>query len=379
VNPDDPFPDLASRALDEGDLPSVAELVDAVAQSAGIPFERRGDLFPAVQRVHAEERRMIQTGFEPSSLDELVARSIPLLPPDLGGGRFAGRGWGEEAPFEDEPLPPLPSLPGPDDPFVAEEFDRRAAALVRRDPEPGNETLRESEPAEDARNAAESETEDPEAEEPEDDLEPTRDFAREHASPRREGRLVTFLLLVAIAGGVWFFARSRRLPPTPASPAADSGNGSAEPPAPSPSPGPAGGETSVASPRATAPEAAPQPAPVLPGKAPETALLPPSPTLPESTGSSILTSNWTGSPVYMIHFSSYQKKENADRDVARLSKLLGRPLRAVAVNIGRGAIWYRVMLGEFSSREEADAARGELAARGAPGMGLVYRVSSAAR
>ena len=374
MNPDDPFPDLASRALDEGDLPSVAQLVDAVAQSAGVPFERRGDLFPAVQRVHAEERRMIQTGFEPSSLDELVARSIPLLPPDLGGGRFAGRGWGEEAPFEEEALP-LSSLPGPDDPFVAEEFDRRAAALVRRDPEPDTEIPAESEPAEDAAGGA-SEAE---AEEPEENLEPARDFAREHASPRREGRLVTFLLLVAIAGGVWFFARSRRLPPTPASPAADSGNGSAEPPAPSPSPGPAGGETSVASPRATAPEAAPQPAPVLPGKAPEAALLPPSPTLPESSGSSILTSDWTGSPVFMIHFSSYQKKENADRDVARLSKLLGRPLRAVAVNIGKGAIWYRVMLGEFSSREEADAARAELAARGAPGMGLVYRVSSAAR
>jgi hypothetical protein len=78
----------------------------------------------------------------------------------------------------------------------------------------------------------------------------------------------------------------------------------------------------------------------------------------------------------MIHFSSYQKKENADRDAVRLEKVLGRPLRVIGVNLGASGYWYRVMLGEFPSRQEADAAREELVAKGTPGIGLVYRVSA---
>jgi hypothetical protein len=91
----------------------------------------------------------------------------------------------------------------------------------------------------------------------------------------------------------------------------------------------------------------------------------------------MISPDWAGHPAaFMIHFSSYQKKENADRDAVRLEKVLGRPLRVIGVNLGASGYWYRVMLGEFPSRQEADAAREELVAKGTPGIGLIYRVSA---
>jgi cell division protein FtsN len=93
----------------------------------------------------------------------------------------------------------------------------------------------------------------------------------------------------------------------------------------------------------------------------------------------MISPDWAGHPAaFMVHFSSYQKKENADRDAARLARVLGRPMHVIGVNLGASGYWYRVMLGEFPNREEADAYRTDLAARGTAGMGLVYRVSAAA-
>jgi cell division protein FtsN len=170
--------------------------------------------------------------------------------------------------------------------------------------------------------------------------------------------MVTILLLAAIAGGVWFFVRTKKAP-APAPPAADDTGSAAPAPSVARSTGPAVPPTSSApAPPATG-------APSVPAVA----------SIPESRGSSIVTPDWTGrSPVWMIHFSSYQRKENADRDAARLAKLLGRPLRVVEVNLGAPGIWYRVMLGEYGSRDEAQAERDALAAKGTPGVGLVYRV-----
>jgi hypothetical protein len=84
--------------------------------------------------------------------------------------------------------------------------------------------------------------------------------------------------------------------------------------------------------------------------------------------------DWHGAPVWMIHFSSYQRKENAERDAARLAKILPGPLHVVGVNLGPHGPWYRVMLGEYGSREEAQSARDALSAKGTPGLGFVYRV-----
>jgi cell division protein FtsN len=90
----------------------------------------------------------------------------------------------------------------------------------------------------------------------------------------------------------------------------------------------------------------------------------------------MVSEDWNGhAPVFMIHFSSYQKRENAERDQARLAKLVGRPFHIISVNLGREGPWFRVMLGDFSTRDEALAFRQQLADRNTPGMGLVYRVS----
>ena len=102
------------------------------------------------------------------------------------------------------------------------------------------------------------------------------------------------------------------------------------------------------------------------------------PSIPESKGSSMVSEDWDGrTPVFMIHFSSYQKRENAERDQARLAKLVGRPFHIISVNLGREGPWFRVMLGDFPSREEALTFRQQLADRNTAGMGLVYRVSGA--
>ncbi|HET7451191.1 MAG TPA: SPOR domain-containing protein, partial [Thermoanaerobaculia bacterium] len=180
--------------------------------------------------------------------------------------------------------------------------------------------------------------------------------------PARGGRLVTVLVLAAIAGGVWFFARTKKAP-TPSPGPADTAESAAPAPA---APGPGSIEQ---------PAAASAPAPRSPTASPAPPAAPAPPAIPESRGSSIVTPDWTGrSPVWMIHFSSYQRKENADRDAARLAKLLGRPLRVVEVNLGAQGVWYRVMLGEYPSRESAQSERDALAGKGTPGIGFVYRV-----
>jgi hypothetical protein len=94
----------------------------------------------------------------------------------------------------------------------------------------------------------------------------------------------------------------------------------------------------------------------------------------------MLSPDWTGAPTWMVHFSSFQKKENAERDAARLAKVLGRPFHVVAVNLGAApGVWFRVMLGDYGTREEAQTERDALSAKGTPGIGLVYRVEGLPR
>lgn len=390
-------------------MPSVAELVDAVAEELGVSFERRGELFLAAQKVRAEELRMVQTGFEPASIADLVLRSIPLLPTDLGGRRFSARGWGEEAPFADEPLPSFedPSLPG--DPFRREAdnaWDDDAAGEAAMDA--GEAAVDAGEAAVDGGDTADddgreiksdaepigrpvltsypssiSAAEEPaEAEDDVDDVEDAISFGAPAPPAPREGKLAAFLLLIAIGGGLYFFARSRRLPVAPPGDAPRAGGSAPAPAAPLPgSIGP--GEVALparpsvplpATSSAIAPLAV-SPRPLEPATAPAPAIA--APDLPESRGSSMISRDWTDrAPAYAIHFSSFQKRENADRDAARLGKVLGRPLRVMAVSLGSRGTWYRVILGEFATRDEAERSRQELTSKGIPGVGLVYRVSA---
>jgi hypothetical protein len=89
----------------------------------------------------------------------------------------------------------------------------------------------------------------------------------------------------------------------------------------------------------------------------------------------VTTPDWAGKePVFAVHFSSYRDRATADKDAARLGKSLERPGRAIAVDLGEKGVWYRVMIGEFGTVEEALAYRAELEQKSTPNMGFVYRI-----
>jgi len=351
---------------------------------------------------------MVRTGFAPASLEDLAGRVVRLLPSELGGERYPGWSWDQEAPFPEEPLDDsVPSF-APGEPFGEPVFPARSgttespiasyAAPVVAGGEPaedaGGAPAEDAggEPAEDA-GGAPADDGDGEPAEPlagdtagDGDDEPAEsaddepgeyvDFAIQPSrSGASGGKLLTFLLLVAIAGGVYFFAQTKRPAPSAAVP-------TGEPNSAVPN---SGAATISAAPGPGREE----PRPVLPSgtrsavlPSPVTSASPSAPVpsaVPESRGSSMISPDWNGpSPVWMIHFSSFQRKENADRDAARLAKITGRPLHVIGVNLGAQGYWYRVMLGDFPTREEAEVERGELAAKAIAGIGLVYKVSGPA-
>jgi SPOR domain len=90
----------------------------------------------------------------------------------------------------------------------------------------------------------------------------------------------------------------------------------------------------------------------------------------------LVTPDWTGAPVHVVHFSSFQEKPRAEKHAAALAKELGIPVRAVQVDLGEKGLWYRTVAGEFASGEEALAFRSQLLEKGTPGVGLVYRMMS---
>jgi cell division protein FtsN len=339
----------------------VTEVVEAVARSLGIPPERRADVFRAAQQVCAEELRLARTGFTPAPLSELAERAVRLLPSDLGGDRIALGGWTEDAPFPEEPLDEA-AAGGPSGEPFPDEADVFAAAgepmVERRLAEPSAVV---SEAA--AREGPVAARADDEEEEAPEEIE----FEIVDRREPRGGKLAVFLLVVAIAGGIWFFAKTRRVPPASPSAAEPDAAGSTEAPAGAPA---SAIDRSV--PAATTPSMAAVPTNAAPAA-------PPPPAIPESHGSTMLSPDWPGAPVWMIHFSSYQRKENAERDAARLAKIVGGPLHVIGVNLGATqGLWFRVMMGEYRTREEARAARDALAAKGTPGLGFVYRVEGLA-
>jgi hypothetical protein len=63
------------------------------------------------------------------------------------------------------------------------------------------------------------------------------------------------------------------------------------------------------------------------------------------------------------------------RDAERLAKKYGKAANAVSVDLGPKGVWFRVLVGEFSSVEEARKYREELAASHAPDLGQVYHLT----
>jgi DedD protein len=90
------------------------------------------------------------------------------------------------------------------------------------------------------------------------------------------------------------------------------------------------------------------------------------------------TKDWAGRPaVYILHFSSHQDRSAAASEAARLGATFGKPAHAVEVDLGAKGVWYRVVVGEFRTADEARAFRAALAAKKTPGMGFVYEMRGA--
>lgn len=101
----------------------------------------------------------------------------------------------------------------------------------------------------------------------------------------------------------------------------------------------------------------------------------PSATQVQIRAGTLVTPDWTGAPVHVLHFSSFVEKARTEKHAAVLAKELGLPARAVQVDLGDKGIWYRAVVGEFATAEEALAFRNQLLEKGTPGVGLVYRMT----
>ncbi|MHB1047125.1 MAG: SPOR domain-containing protein [Thermoanaerobaculia bacterium] len=124
---------------------------------------------------------------------------------------------------------------------------------------------------------------------------------------------------------------------------------------------------------AARPTAVPSVASAAPSVVPA-ATVPPAP-VRQSRDGLVVTRDRTGRPeVFSIHFTSYRDRAAAERDLKRIAALAGREGYVAEVDLGEKGVWYRVLVGEFPSAEEAKAIRAELAAKGTRDLGWVYRV-----
>ncbi len=97
--------------------------------------------------------------------------------------------------------------------------------------------------------------------------------------------------------------------------------------------------------------------------------------VPKGKAAPLVTPDWSGKPtVYVVHFSSHKDRPSAEKEARRLAGELGKPGRAVEVDLGDKGVWYRVVIGEFANVDEARAWRADLEAKKTPGLGFVYEM-----
>jgi hypothetical protein len=87
--------------------------------------------------------------------------------------------------------------------------------------------------------------------------------------------------------------------------------------------------------------------------------------------------DWAGhAPTFVVHFASYRSRLNATADAARLGRETGRPARALLIDLGEKGTWYRVVVGDFATADEARAFRAGVAVRKTSDVGAVYRLAA---
>ena len=65
---------------------------------------------------------------------------------------------------------------------------------------------------------------------------------------------------------------------------------------------------------------------------------------------------------YLLQVASYDKKEKAERTAARIGAL-GYAPRVIATDLREKGIWFRVQIGGFTTRDEAQRAADHIAAK----------------
>jgi hypothetical protein len=323
----------------------VSEVLDELLGEYGSETARRSVLFQAALQVCAEESRRVKQGEPPAPLEVLVERARAILDAPQAGA-------------SEEPAPAPPSIEVP--------------AIEMPSPPPLEE------PAEP-----------PPAEVPLEsmgDLFVDEEFGERGAGTRR--RLPLFMILavivlLAVAGGTFYVYLNSE---------AAGGKGDASRivesyPAPSATPAEASQPADEPSQAAAVVPTANAPVPTTPpAPAPEAARDLPVPVEPQipaspehaaiSQGAAIMVSpDWEGRPpIFVVHFSSFRERGKAQRDAVAIGKRYGRPAYVARVTLSSG-VWYRVVLGDFASAEDARAFHDALVARNAPDVGGVYRIT----
>ena len=330
----------------------VSEVLDRLLDEYGGESARRSVLFQAALQVCADESRRVKQGQPPAPLEVLVKRAKSVL--DSPQGQQPGNVASTPVAPEASPAPDAFFPPPPEEPLGSA-------------PEP----------------------EEPSFATPE--LFVDEGTYEDIGRPRRRLPLPILLgvlaLLAVAAGTFYFYSRYEAGSSEPGPPRIAE---SYPPPNSTQAGSQRSGGTLVPPPEAapTLPEATQAPEPTT---VPTRAL--PEPVEPRALGESVRVTRppaparWEGvqvmtspdwaerAPIYVIHFSSYREREKAQREAVQVGRRFGRPAYAAQVDLPSG-VWYRVVLGDFATAEQARAFHAELAARRTPDLGGVYRLTA---
>jgi hypothetical protein len=330
----------------------VSEVLDRLLDEYGGESARRSVLFQAALQVCADESRRVKQGQPPAPLEVLVKRAKSVL----------------DAPQGQQPANVASTPVAPQGPPALDAFP----------PPPPDEPISSA----------------PEPEEPSfatPDLFVDEGSYEDFGRPRRRLPIpfvLGVLALLAVAAGTYYFysryeaGSSETGPPHIAESYPPPKSANAESPtlggtsASRPEVAPIAAEAAQApEPKAVPTRALPEPVEPRARAGSARAARPPASTRWE--GVQVMTSpDWAErAPIYVIHFSSYRDREKAQRDAVQVGRRFGRPAYAAQVDLPSGA-WYRVVLGDFATAEQARAFHAELAARGTPDLGGVYRLTA---
>ena len=363
-------------------LPSVAEVAAALARR--VSADPAG-LYRVSREVVTEELARVKQGLEAAPLEELVARAeerFRALRPEAEIPKQPGL-FTQAPPSGPPPLPdrpptsaePVLTVPheSPEEPFAAATsadlgWDRSSGEVSAAMVVPV-ESAR-AEPAGDLSETPAMGAADVEMGEAPEESVPKAGEPREpqDAAAWRSLWILAIAAVVVVAAGLfWLVAR---LLSSPSMAGRGAGATKVELPAPPVLP-PAGSP-------AAEPAPTPVPQPVTRPAFAATPAKPAPPATPPGRVASFVTRDWTGRPpVFIVHFASHQDRAAAASDAAKLGSTFGKPARAVEVDLGAKGVWYRVVVGEFPTAEEARTFRAVLAAKKTPGMGFVYEMRGA--